>query len=181
MRKIVAQLFVSLDGVVESPEKWVAFDDEMGEAVNAGTGAADTLLLGRRTYEVFAASWPQRTVEDDPMAGWMNDTPKVVVSSTLESPAWNNTTVIDGDVEASLRALKAKPGKNILVNGSATLVQSLLRDGMLDELRLFVHPTLVGTGQRLFDDGGDHVALELIEARPLSTGVVFATYKPESS
>ncbi len=77
--------------------------------------------------------------------------------------------------------MKAQPGKNILVNGSATLVQSLLRDGMLDELRLFVHPTLVGTGQRLFDDSADHVALALVEARPLSSGVVFATYTPESS
>ena len=125
-------MFVSLDGVVESPEKWVAFNDEMGDAVNAGTEAADTLLLGRRTYEVFVSSClsgPCRTTR------WrmMNDTPKLVVSSTLKSPTWQNTTVIDNDVEASLRAMKAQPGKNILVNGSATLVQSLLRDGMLDD------------------------------------------------
>lgn len=178
MRKIVAWLFLSLDGVVESPEQWVMFNDEMGEAIDAEAAAADTLLLGRRTYEVFAASWPDRTAEDDPLADWMNNTPKLVASSTLDGVEWQNSTLIEGDVAEELDGVKQRTGKNILVNGSATLVRSLLRDDLLDELRLFVHPIVVGAGKRLFESEGDRVPLQLADSRVFSTGVLSLTYQP---
>jgi dihydrofolate reductase len=177
MRKINAWLFVSLDGVTEAPEKWVSGDDEMFAAQEADYAESDALLLGRRTYEVFAASWPQRGSEVT-NADWMNNTHKYVASTTLESPEWNNTTVIEGDVAEALTRLKQEEGMNILVNGSATLVRSLLRDNLLDELRLFVHPIVLGSGERLFDDGGDQVALKLAESQPFSNGVISLTYQP---
>lgn len=178
MRKIVAWLFVTLDGVVEAPENWVLYGDEIGKTIDAEAQAADTLLLGRRTYEVFAASWPQRTVEDDPFADWMNNTPKVVASTTLDTLEWQNSTLIEGDVADAVRELKAQPGKNILVNGSATLIRSLLRDDLLDELRLFVHPVVAGTGARLFEDGGEPLSLRLTNAETFDQGVLSLTYGP---
>jgi dihydrofolate reductase len=176
MRKIVSYLFITLDGVVESPEKWVMYNDEMGNAINELSHAADTLLLGRRTYDTFAASWPQRTNDDDPLADWMNNTPKVVVSSTLQNPTWNNTAVIAGDVAKQLQLLKEQPGKQIVISGSPTLVRSLLHDKLLDELRLFVHPIVAGTGTRLFGDDG--TSLELADSKTLDNGVLYTTYQP---
>jgi dihydrofolate reductase len=176
MRKLVAYLFITLDGVIESPEKWVMYNDEMGDAINSESHAADTLLLGRRTYDVFAASWPERTVDDDPLADWMNNTPKVVVSSTLQDPSWQNTTVIDSEVAKHIQNLKEQPGKNILVSGSSTLVRSLLHERLLDELRLFVHPIVAGSGQRLFGD--DSFSLELADSKTLDNGVLYVTYGP---
>ncbi|ONI80339.1 pyrimidine reductase [Saccharothrix sp. ALI-22-I] len=181
MRKIVAWLFITLDGVVESPEKWVMYNDEIGETIGADAEAADTLLLGRRTYEVFAASWPQRTIEDDPFADWMNNTPKLVASTTLDSTDWQNTTVIKGDLAEELRALKAQPGRNILVNGSPTLVQWLLHNNLLDELRLFQHPIVAGGGKRLFTDSGKKMTLTLSHSHVLSTGVLDLTYAPNTA
>lgn len=178
MRKIVAGLFMSLDGVVESPEKWVMFNDELGEAVDAEAAAADTLLLGARTYELFAASWPQRTVEDDPHADWMNNTPKLVASSTRKSVEWNNSTLIRGNVANELARAKQEPGKNLLINGSPTLVRSLLRADLLDELRLFVHPVVVNKGARLFENMGEGVTLRLSDSQAYSNGVVSLTYAP---
>ena len=131
MRRINAWLFVTLDGVTESPEKWVRGDDEMFAAQEADYAESDALLLGRRTYETFAASWPQRGSEVA-NADWMNSTPKYVASTTLESPEWNNTTVIEGDIVEALTRLKQQGGKTIVVNGSATLIRSLLRDHLLD-------------------------------------------------
>ncbi len=177
MRRIRSWLFITLDGVVESPEKWVRFNDEIGQAIEAEMQAADALLLGRRTYEVFAASWPQRTAENDPGAPWMNETPKYVVSTTLEAPEWQSTTVIRGDVREGVSQLKEKPGKDISVNGSATLVRSLLPTGLIDELRLFVMPVLAGAGGR-FPQGDDEVALELTDSRSFSNGVASLTYRP---
>ncbi len=178
MRKIVAWLFLSLDGVVESPEQWAMFNDEMGEAIDAEANAADTLLPGRRTYEVFAAAWPDRTVDDDPLADWMNHTPKLVASSTLDAVEWQSSTRIEGDVAKELARVRQQPGKKILVNGSATLVRSLLRDKLLDELRLFVHPIVVGTGKRLFESEGDRVTMTLVDSRAFSTGVLSLIYQP---
>lgn len=178
MRRIVAWLFMSLDGVTDSPEKWVMFNDELGEAVDAEAAAADTLLLGARTYELFAASWPQRTVEDDPHADWMNNTPKLVASSTRKSVEWNNSTLIRGNVANELARAKQEPGRNLLINGSPTLVRSLLRADLLDELRLFVHPVVVNRGARLFENMGEGVSLTLSDSQAYSTGVVSLTYKP---
>jgi dihydrofolate reductase len=176
MRKIVSYLFITLDGVVESPEKWVMYNDEMGTAINEMSHAADTLLLGRRTYDTFAASWPQRTNEDDPLADWMNNIPKVVISSTLKDPTWNNTAVIASDVAKQLQLLKEQDGNDILISGSPTLVRSLLRDTLLDELRLFVHPIVAGTGLRLFGD--DSASLELADSKALDNGVLYIRYEP---
>jgi len=177
MRKINSWLFVTLDGVIEAPEKWVIADDDMFEASEADYAKSDTLLLGRRTYETFAASWPQRGSEV-PNADWLNNTRKYVASTTLESPEWNNSTVIEGDVSEAVARLKQEEGMDILVNGSGALVRTLLRDALLDELRLFVHPVVVGSGIRLFDDGGDPVELTLAESHAYANGVISLTYRP---
>jgi dihydrofolate reductase len=179
MRKIVAGLFVSLDGVMEAPETWhfPYFNEEMGEAVGAQMAEADTILLGRRTYEEFAAFWPNQG-SDVPMADYMNETPKLVVSTTLRTAGWRNSTLINGDVAQALRRLREGPGKDISITGSATLVRSLLRDNLLDELRLLVHPIVVGSGKRLFEDGSDRVALKLADAKTFRTGVLSLTYAP---
>jgi dihydrofolate reductase len=177
MRDINAWLFVTLDGVVEAPENWVLPDDEMFAAQEADYAEADALLLGRRSYEVFAASWPQRG-SDIPNADWMNTTRKYVASTSLESPEWQNSTVIEGDVAEALVRLKSEEGKDIMVNGSATLVRSLLRDRLLDELRLYVHPVVAGSGARLFEDGGDPLDLALADSHAYENGVISLTYRP---
>ena len=179
MRKIVAGLFVSLDGVVEAPETWhfPYFNDEMGEVVASQMAGADTILLGRRTYEEFAAYWADKGSEVD-FADQINSIPKLVASTTLESVGWQNSTLIRGDVATELTRLKQEPGKDISITGSGTLVRSLLRDGVLDELRLLVHPIVVGTGNRLFPDGADRVPLKLRDSRTFSTGVLYLTYEP---
>ncbi|MEZ0075942.1 dihydrofolate reductase family protein [Planotetraspora sp. GP83] len=180
MRKIVAAFFVSLDGVVEAPQDWhfPYFNEELGEAVGSQAAGADTMLLGRRTYEEFAAYWPHQTTAEDPLADQMNNTPKLVVSSTLDKLDWQNTTVIRDNVVEELTKLKQQPGKNISISGSATLVRSLLRDNLLDELLLLVHPIVVGSGQRLFPDGTDQQPLKLVDSKTFSTGVLSLTYEP---
>src|SRR5829696_1734480 len=180
MRKVTAGLFVSLDGVVESPEKWQLpyFNDEMGEAVGTAMAAADAMLLGRVTYQEFASYWPGVSSEDQPFADHMNNTPKYVVSTTLEEPLeWNNSTLIKGNVTQEITKLKQQPGKNIGITGSATLVQSLLQGDLLDELGLLVHPVVVGSGKRLFQEGGGPKGLKLVESKTFSTGVVSLTYQ----
>jgi dihydrofolate reductase len=177
MRKIVAGLFISLDGVVEAPHTWhfPYFNDEMGQAVTEQMGATDTMLLGRRTYEEFASYWPQQPNDVEP-AEQMNNTPKVVVSTTLKKLDWQNSTLISGNVAEELNRLKAQPGKNIGITGSGTLVRSLLRDGLLDELSLLVHPLVVGEGKRLFESGTGRVPLKLLASKTFSTGVLWLTY-----
>src|SRR3954452_12241453 len=144
MRKIVAGLFISLDGVIEAPQTWhfPYFNDEMGEAVGAQMAAADAMLLGRVTYQEFAEFWPEQG-GDDPGAAHMNATPKYVVSTTLESADWQNSTLLRGDLVEEITALKASPGGDIATSGSATLVRSLLRENLLDELHLLVHPIIL--------------------------------------
>ncbi|MFG1966824.1 dihydrofolate reductase family protein [Nonomuraea sp. NPDC049028] len=178
MRKIVAGLFISLDGVVESPEKWhfPYFNDEMGEIVGSQMEQSDAMLLGRQTYQEFAAHWPHQDPADNPFADRMNNTPKYVVTNTLDTAEWQNTTIIKGDVVAGLTELKERPGKDIGITGSAALVRSLLADGLLDELRLLVHPIVVGSGKRLFEEGTGQLPLQLADSRTLSTGVLSLTY-----
>jgi dihydrofolate reductase len=177
MRKLNAWLYVTLDGVVEAPEKWVMPDDKMFEEQTAGYADSDALLLGRQTYEVFAASWPQRG-SDVPNADWMNNTQKFVASTTLDSPTWQHTTVLEGDVTEAVSRLKQQLGATITVNGSATLLRSLLTAELVDELRLLVHPIVLGSGDRLFDDGDDRVDLDLSDCRAYDNGVVSLTYQP---
>jgi dihydrofolate reductase len=181
MRKVTAGLFVSLDGVTESPEKWhfPYFNDEMGEAVGAAMAAADAMLLGRVTYEEFASYWPGVSSEDQPFADYMNTAPKYVASRTLEEPLeWNNSTLIKGNLAEEIRRLKRQPGKNIGITGSVTLVRSLLQEDLLDELGLMIHPVVVGSGKRLFEERGDPKGLKLVDSKTFSTGVVYLTYQP---
>ncbi len=181
MRKVTAGLFVSLDGVMESPDKWQFpyFNDEMGEAVGAAMAASDAMLLGRVTYQEFASYWPGVSSEDQPFAAYMNDTLKYVVSTTLEEPlGWNNSTLIGDNVAEEIAGLKQQPGKDIAILGSGTLVRSLLQEDLLDELRLIIHPIVLGSGKRLFEDEGNRKALELADSKTFATGVLYLTYRP---
>ena len=180
MRKIVAELFVSLDGVVEAPQNWhfPYYNDEMFEVVESQLAAADTMLLGRHTYEEFVTYWPKQT-GDVPLADAINGMQKLVVSTTLESLDWQNSTLISGNVAEELRRQKELPGKEISITGSPTLVRFLIAEGLLDELRLLVHPIIVGGGKRLFEDG-DRVPLRLTESRTFKTGVLYLTYVPDT-
>lgn len=178
MRKVIANFFISLDGVVERPDQWhfPYFNDEMGQAVGEGMAASDTMLLGRRTYEEFATYWPQQSSDVEP-ADHMNNTPKIVVSNTLTSADWQNSRIVRGDeLAAELNRLKQQQGKNIGTVGSATLVRSLLRDGLLDEVHLLVHPLVVGSGKRLFEEGTGKVPLALLSSKTFGTGVVYLVY-----
>jgi dihydrofolate reductase len=182
IRKVVASEIVALDGVVESPENW-SFqfrNDRMEEAIGEAMAALDAMLLGRVTYEGFAAFWPSQGGEDDQgFAGYMNNTPKYVVSRTLQGPLeWQNSTLLEGGVSEELAKLKRQPGKDISITGSIALARSLLRDDLLDELRLMVHPIVVGSGKRLFGEGGESKALELVDSKTFETGVVYLTYRP---
>lgn len=179
MRKVVASEIMSLDGVVGSPEKWSFqfHNDQMEEAISEAMAASDSMLLGRVTYEGFAAFWPSQT-EDQGFAGYMNNTPKYVVSRTLEEPLeWQNSTLIKGDAAEEITRLKQQPGKDISITGSGTLVRSLLQDDLLDELRVMVHPIVVGSGKRLFEEGDDKMVLRLVDMKTFSTGVVYLTYQ----
>jgi dihydrofolate reductase len=181
MRKVIASEFVSLDGVMETPDQWhfPYFNDEMGEAIGAAMAQADAMLMGRVLYEEWAAYWPQQDPEENPVAARMNGIQKYVVSTTLEEPLeWNNTTLINGDVAEEITKLKQLPGKDISISGSGALVRSLLQDDLLDELRLMVHPIVVGNGKRLFEDWSDQKSLELADSKTFSTGVLYLTYQP---
>jgi dihydrofolate reductase len=182
MRKIVAGLAITLDGVVEAPSSngWMLYDDEMGEIIGAGIAQADAILLGRRTYLEFAELWP-KLGSDVPMADFMNNTPKYIVSSTLGTLDWANSSLVTGDLATVVAKLKEQPGRNIQIPGSPRLVRSLLREALLDELSLMVHPIVLGSGMRLFDDMTDRVRLTLVESRTLSSGVLGVTYRPASA
>lgn len=175
MRKIVAGLFMSLDGVVESPEQWTGpyMNDEVGQQIQSHFVNSDAMLLGRKTYETFARSFAGET---HPMAQQMNSRRKYVVSKTLQDAEWANSTIIDGDTLKAISALKGEPGKNISISGSPTLVRSLIRDNLLDELNLLVPPVVVGRGKRLFEEGMGGVTLKLIDCKPFSTGLLSLTY-----
>jgi dihydrofolate reductase len=175
MRKIVAGLAMSLDGVVESPSKWMLFDDEMNAVISEGIARADAILLGRCTYQRFATLWPGLG-SDVPLAAFMNNTPKHIVSSTLGTLEWANSSLVTGDLAVELGRLKEQPGKNIQIPGSPRLVRSLIRAGLLDELSLMIQPIVVGAGRRLFDELTDQVSLRLAESRTLGSGVLSVTY-----
>jgi dihydrofolate reductase len=178
MRKIVAGLFVSVDGVVQAPETWTGpyFSPEVGQHIGSLMAAGDTLLLGRITYQTFAASFAGNT--SDPMAAQMNAIPKVVVSTTLERAEWENSTLIRGDAAEQITRLKEQSGKNINISGSATLTGWLLRQGLLDELNLLLFPVVVGNGKRLFASEGSTAGLRLAKSEAFPTGVVHLTYHP---
>jgi dihydrofolate reductase len=186
MARLIVSQFTTVDGVIEDPGGaegvggW-AFKFERGEDGDRfkvdEVMASEALLLGRVTYEGFAAAWPSR--EGD-FADKFNGMQKYVVSTTLRNPEWSNTTVISKDVPAAVRALKEREGGGILVNGSPTLVKTLAGHDLVDEYRLMVFPTVVGGGKRLFPDGVTVDALELVESRPVGgDGVVILIYRPK--
>ena len=180
MSKLVVSEFVTLDGVMEDPGGAEGFD-RGGWAFQFERGpegdkfkldevlASEALLLGRVTYEGFAAAWPSRTGD---FADKFNTMPKFVVSTTLENPEWNNTTVIGGDVAAEVARLKERFTGDVLVNGSAQLVDTLVRNGLVDEYRLMVFPVVLGSGKRLFQDGLERTPLEIVETKPAGEVVI---------
>ena len=179
MRTIKSYFFMSLDGVVESPDKWNPpyFDDEMGAAVGAGFASADALLMGRVLYTEWAAYWPEHA--DEPFGGVMNSIKKYVLSNSLQAAEWNNSELIRGDVARKLTEIKSQDGGDIAMSGSATTVRWLLRHGLLDELHLLVHPIVVGDGlARLFPPDEPSMRLQLLSAHTFKTGVLNLRYAP---
>jgi len=179
MRKIKSNFFISLDGVVEAPDKWhfPYFDDEMGTAVGAGFATTDAMLMGRVLYDEWAAYWPERA--DEPFGDVMNSMKKYVVSSSPQAAEWQNSEIISGDVAQKLADIKAQDGGDISMSGSPTTVRWLLREGLLDELNLLVHPIVVGDGlARLFPADEPTIALELLSAETFKTGVLNLRYAP---
>jgi dihydrofolate reductase len=186
MRRIVAGLFISLDGVVEAPDQWhfPYFNDEMGAAVDATLGVADTVLFGRTTYESFAGAWPEREAaggEDADFAKALGDARKVVVSNQKLEFTWRNSEQLEGDLVEAVTALKNETGATIALSGSVSVVRQLLAAGLLDELHLLVHPIAVRTGMRLFDESETPIPLRLISAEIFTTGVLNLVYGPAES
>ena len=187
MRKISAGLFISLDGVVEEPGDWhfPYFNDEMGAAVSGQMGAADTLLLGRKTYDSFAGAWPDREAAGEDDAGFaktLGDARKVVVSNQDLQFTWRNSEQLKGDLVEAVTALKNEPGgTDIGMSGSVSVVRQLLAAGLLDELNLLVHPIAVRKGMRLFDEGESPVPLRLVSSETFTTGVLHLVYAPAES
>lgn len=180
MRKIVAGLYLTLDGVTEAPETWQFdhFDPEMMEGLMANIAKEDAVLLGRITYEEWAAYWP--TSQAEPYASHINSIPKYVVSTSLGDVSWQNSHLINGPLVKEINRLKLEPGGVIGVAGSATLVHSLLMNDLLDELTLMIFPVIAGRGRRLFDGDSQLKRLELASAMTTSSGVVVLTYRPPS-
>jgi dihydrofolate reductase len=175
--------FISLDGVIENPS-WTAefgFDPKMGDAIGRLTGDSGAILLGRKTYEMFAPAWSKRTAAEDPGAPFFNDTKKYVVSSTLTNAEWSNSSVLGGYDADTIRELKASVPGHIYVSGSATLVRAMLADGLVDTLHLFVYPIALGNGLRLFPDGTATVRLSLVESETYANGAVHLAYAPNSA
>jgi dihydrofolate reductase len=183
MRKLVASFFISLDGVVQGPGPEDGFDlagwtmpywdDDIAAFVTAGMEAADTLLLGRVTYQGFAAAFASSTGPD---AEIMNNYRKYVVSTTLEQAEWTNSSLIKGNVAEEVAKLKQQPGRDIGMSGSGTLVQSLLQEGLIDELNLLIYPVVLGRGKRLFQDGSN-LTLKLKQSKTSSSGVLLTSYQ----
>jgi dihydrofolate reductase len=193
MRKLIVSEFITLDGVIQSPGYpdedpsggfeaggWQQpyFDDILGRAVVDGLAASGGLLLGRRTYELFARFWPKAPA-DDPLAPIINGLPKYVASTTLKEPLpWENSHVLHGDVAQAVGELKGQDGKDLRVVGSGELVQTLMERGLVDEYALMIHPLVVGGGKRLFRDGNPRSSLRLVESTPTGTGVLIVSYVP---
>jgi dihydrofolate reductase len=183
MRKVVAWLFISLDGVVEAPNEWQfdVMDDDMLGDITSQMDAEDAIFMGRVTYQDFAPYWPTST--DEPFASHINKTPKYIVSTTLDEVGWgqwDKPTLIKEDLAKEITKLKQGPGKNIGVSGSPGLVRSLLQEGLLDELMLMIHPVIVGHGKRLFYDS-DLQRLKLVDSKVTGSGVAILTYQPVKS
>ena len=181
MRRVIVSTYVTLDGVIESPEKWSLkfWNDEHAKYAHDQLFASDALLLGRVSYQGFAATWPSMEDFEGDFAVRMNTLPKFVVSKSLEEPLeWTNSTLIKEDVAEEVSKLKQQPGQDILMYGSSDLMHALMQHDLIDEYRIWVHPVVVGSGKRLFRDGSDTTVLRLEETKSFSSGVVVLTYQP---
>ncbi|MCX9074452.1 MAG: dihydrofolate reductase family protein [Candidatus Methanoperedens sp.] len=191
MRKLVVSTFITLDGVMQAPGgpeedptggftyggwSFNYWDDMMGQVMGESMAKPSELLLGRKTYEIFAAHWPY--IKDDPVADKLNSVKKYVVSRTLDEASWNNSTLITGNVVQAIRNLKEQKGPEIQVHGSGNLIQTLLKHDLIDEFRLWIFPVTIGKGKRLFGDGTQPASLKLIDSKTSTTGVIIATYEP---
>jgi dihydrofolate reductase len=191
VRKLIVGTFLTIDGVYQGPGGpeedeegsfehggWSVsyWDESMGELMTGWVDDADALLLGRKTYEIFAAHWPNVT-GDDPTAAKLNSAPKYVASRTLDKVAWNNSTLIKGDVAKEVAKLKEEPGGEIQVHGSGDLAQTLIQHDLVDEYRLWVFPVVLGTGKRLFGGGTVPRAMKLVRTQTSGTGVISQVYE----
>jgi dihydrofolate reductase len=175
--KLTATCFITLDNVVQDPHLWSGAyqSEDTGHLNEAVLREADAMVLGRETYEGFAAAWPSRS--GDPFSDKFNSMPKYVVSSTLEQPEWTNSTVLGADdLEAAVAKLKQESDGDVVVHGSAQLAQALIQRDLVDELRLMVFPVVLGTGKRLFGDPGEKKKLRLVDSKVVGDGVVILTY-----
>lgn len=193
MRRVVVTNYLTLDGVMQSPadpdeDRRGGFDHGgwhppyadaiMGEVMGKGMAKGGSMLLGRRTYEKFAAVWPNMP-EDNPFAQVLNNRTKYVASTTLTEPLeWQNSTLLEGDVAEAVARLKEQPGGDIVILGSGELIRTLMPHGLIDAYVLPIHPLILGSGRRLFTDGGAVAKLRLVDATPTTTGVLIATYEP---
>jgi dihydrofolate reductase len=180
MRKVTAGLFSSIDGVVQAPNEWQpAFDAEMGAVLQRMLDEQDAVLLGRVTFTEWVGYWPTST--DEPFASWINDIPKYVASSTLDSvDQWPNSTLIKGSLADFVAELRAQEGGTIGIAGSPSLVRSLIEQGLLDELTLMISPVVAGGERtRLFPGDAAPIGFELVEAQPTSSGTLIVTYRPK--
>jgi len=191
MRKLIVTTFVTLDGIMQAPggpeEDYTGsftsggwsvkyWDDMLGQFMDEAMAKPNELLLGRKTYEIFAAYWPY--AKDAPGADQLNSAKKYVVSRTLKKVDWNNSTLIKGDVVQEIRKLKEQDGPDLLVHGSSNLIQTLLKHNLIDEMRIMIFPVVIGNGKRLFDQGTIPSGLKLIESKTSSTGVIMSVYEP---
>jgi dihydrofolate reductase len=193
MSKVIVNNSVTLDGVMQAPARadedlrdgfayggWAQpyFDEVMVSVAAEGIAQGGDLLLGRRTYEDFASVWPHMP-EENPFTAVMNNFRKHVASTTLEEPlSWNNSTLLEGDAADAVAKLKEQPGNDLVILGSGELVQSLMRHNLIDRYVLLIHPLVLGSGRRLFPDGGPPMPLRLVDTKTTTTGVVIATYEP---
>jgi len=194
MKKIVLGTFLTLDGVMQAPGDpqedteggfkqggWQLpyFDDDAGRIMSENIAATDALLLGRKTYDIFAAYWPFAP-QDDPFAKKLNSVPKYVASTTLDKVEWNNSTLIKGNVAEEVAKIKQQPGSEMIsVTGSGKLAQTVIKHNLVDEYVLWIHPVVLGSGKRLFEDGILPTNLELVDTKTTGSGVVILTYQPD--